>query len=170
MFPVYTVSSKGVWAYFTRCTGRKGEGRGRGGGRGLGILCLNWLAFSTRIPDSTLCTPNVFAALTLLWFDLSKSFKICLLAKWLSIFLNLLKHSIIFCYCTTTPFNTLAQLVEPRHVNPEVAGSSPALVNFSLFVQIYLKSVPSQFPLWFITWPFERIWKVEKLGCGIPLW
>ena len=26
----------------------------------------------------------------------------------------------------------VAQLVEPRHVNPEVAGSSPALVNFSL--------------------------------------
>ena len=39
-----------------------------------------------------------FLSLTLLWFDLSKSFKICLLAKWLSIFLNLLKHSIIFCY------------------------------------------------------------------------
>ena len=36
-------------------------------------------------------------------------------------------------------------------INPEVAGSSPALVNFSLFIQIYLKSVPSQFPLWFIT-------------------
>ena len=33
----------------------------------------------------------------------------------------------------------MAQLVEPRHVNPEVAGSSPALVNFSLFIQIYLK-------------------------------
>ena len=33
----------------------------------------------------------------------------------------------------------------------QVAGSSPALVNFSLFIQIYLKSVPSQFPLWFIT-------------------
>ena len=34
-------------------------------------------------------------------------FKIWLLAKWLSICLNLLKHSIIFCYCTTTPFKTL---------------------------------------------------------------
>ena len=34
----------------------------------------------------------------------------------------------------------LAQLVEPRHVNPEVAGSSAALVNFSLFIQIYLWS------------------------------
>ena len=44
-----------------------------------------------------------------------------------------------------------AQLVEPRHVNPEVAGSSPALVNLYLFILIYLKSVPSQFPLWFIT-------------------
>ena len=31
-----------------------------------------------------------------------------------------------------------AQLVEPRHVNPEVTGSSPALVNFSLFIQMYL--------------------------------
>ena len=28
----------------------------------------------------------------------------------------------------------IAQLVEPRHINPEVAGSSPALVNFSLFI------------------------------------
>ena len=46
-----------------------------------------------------------------------------------------------------------AQLVEPRHVNPEVAGSSPALVNFSLFIQIYLKMYfLTQFPLWFITW------------------
>ena len=26
---------------------------------------------------------------------------------------------------------------------------------FSLFIQIYLKSVPSQFPLWFITWCFN---------------
>ena len=30
-----------------------------------------------------------------------------------------------------------AQLVEPQHVNPEVAGSSPALVNLSLFIQIH---------------------------------
>ena len=29
---------------------------------------------------------------------------------------------------------------------------------FSLFIQIYLKSVPSQFPLWFITWLFYLIW------------
>ena len=27
----------------------------------------------------------------------------------------------------------IAQLVDPRHVNPEVSGSSPALVNFSQF-------------------------------------
>ena len=40
-------------------------------------------------------------------------------------------------------------MVEPRHVNPELAGSSPALVNVSLFIQIYLQTVPSQFPLWF---------------------
>ena len=26
--------------------------------------------------------------------------------------------------------------VEPRHVNPEVAGLNPALVNLSLFIQI----------------------------------
>ena len=39
------------------------------------------------------------------WFNppmVSKSYKICLLAKWLSIFLNLLKHSIIFCFYTHT--------------------------------------------------------------------
>ena len=35
---------------------------------------------------------------------------------------------------------------EPRHVNPEVAGSSPALVNLSLFNQIYLKMYPVSFP------------------------
>ena len=29
----------------------------------------------------------------------------------------------------------LVQLVERRHVSPEVAGSNPALVNFSLFIQ-----------------------------------
>ena len=29
----------------------------------------------------------------------------------------------------------LAQLVERRHVNPEVSGTNPALVNFSLFIQ-----------------------------------
>ena len=50
------------------------------------------------------------------WFDLSKPFKICLLAKWLSICLNLLKHSIIFCYCTTTPFNTLWKDLKGRTI------------------------------------------------------
>ena len=58
----------------------------------------------------------IITRLTLLWFDLSKSFKICLLAKWLSIFLNLLKHSIIFCYCTTTPFNTLWKDLKGRKI------------------------------------------------------
>ena len=38
------------------------------------------------------------------------------------------------------------------YLNPEVAGSNPALVNFSLFIQSLSKNVPSQFPLWFITW------------------
>ena len=33
---------------------------------------------------------------------------------------------------------------------------------FSLFIQIYLKSVPSQFPLWFITWHLYK--------SRIPLW
>ena len=44
------------------------------------------------------------------------------------------------------------KLVERRHVNPEVAGSNPALVNLYLFIQNVSKNVPSQFPLWFITW------------------
>ena len=58
----------------------------------------------------------VNVCLTLLWFDLSKPFKICLLAKWLSICLNLLKHSIIFCNCTTTPFNTLWKDLKGRKI------------------------------------------------------
>ena len=36
-----------------------------------------------------------------------------------------------------------------RH--PEVAGSNPALVNFSLFIHNLSNNVPNQFPLWFIT-------------------
>ena len=36
------------------------------------------------------------------------------------------------------------------HVNLEVAGSNPALVNVSLFIQSLSKMLPSQFPLWFI--------------------
>ena len=63
-------------------------------------------------------TPALIA-LTLLWFDLhvsSKPFKICLLAKWLSICLNLSKPSIIFCYCTTTPFNTLWKDLKGRTI------------------------------------------------------
>ena len=57
-----------------------------------------------------------FHALTLLWFYLSKPFKICLLAKWLSICLNLSKPSTIFCYCTTTPFNTLWKDLKGRKI------------------------------------------------------
>ena len=34
-------------------------------------------------------------------------------------------------------------------VNLEVADSSPAVVNFSLFIQPLSENVPSQFPLWF---------------------
>ena len=43
---------------------------------------------------------------------------------------------------------------EPRHVNPEVAGSSPALVIFSLFIQIYLENFFAKYYveiLWFRT-------------------
>ena len=53
--------------------------------------------FSRHDKDCFVCRQNVIvpisnlALLTLLWFDLSKPFKICLLAKWLSICLNLLK-------------------------------------------------------------------------------
>ena len=87
-------------------------------------------AFNTTQPHTLICklqnmNTNPYVSwisdflsnrLTLLWFDLSKSFKICLLAKWLSIFLNLLKHSIIFCYCTTTPFNTLWKDLKGRQI------------------------------------------------------
>ena len=37
------------------------------------------------------------------------------------------------------------------NINPEVAGSNPALVNLYLFIQNLSKNVPSQFLLWFIT-------------------
>ena len=37
----------------------------------------------------------------------------------------------------------LTQLVERRHVNPEVAGSNPALVDFFCSSKIYFKNVPS---------------------------
>ena len=40
----------------------------------------------------------------------------------------------------------LAQLVAHRHVNPEIAGSSPAGVNFSLFIQNLSKMYPVSFP------------------------
>ena len=33
-----------------------------------------------------------------------------------------------------------------RHANPEVAGSSPALVNLSLFIQNLSKMYPVSFP------------------------
>ena len=43
-------------------------------------------------------------------------------------------------------FNKVSSCIEPRHVNLEVAGSSPALVKFSLFIQIYLKMYSVRFP------------------------
>ena len=60
-----------------------------------------------------------------------------------------LKNEIVHNIVVEAWFDSYYKLL--WHVNPEVAGSSPALVNYSLFIQIYLKSVPSQFPLWFIT-------------------
>ena len=47
---------------------------------------------------------------------------------------------------TVTPWTQWhAQLVECRHVIPEVAGSSPALVYFSLFIQNLSKKYPVSF-------------------------
>ena len=37
--------------------------------------------------------------------------------------------------------------------------------NFSLFIQFYLKSVPIQFPLWFITW---YLYKKSYLLLPVP--
>ena len=69
-------------------------------------------------------------------------FKICLLAKWLSIFLNLLKHSIIFCYCTTTPFNTLWNDLKGRQIglwyNP--------MIKVCLFRELFHLSKPFMGP------------------------
>ena len=65
-----------------------------------------------------------------------------------------------------SPSTTRKGKVQQWHVDPEVAGSSPALVNFSLFIQIYLKSVPSQFSLWFITWYLYK--KVVSLYGASP--
>ena len=39
----------------------------------------------------------------------------------------------------TANIGLVSSVVERRHVSPEVAGSDPALVNFSLFIQNYLK-------------------------------
>ena len=77
--------------------------------------------YCVLIVDKTLILQNLESGLsnitlTLLWFYLSKPFKICLLAKWLSICLNLSKPSIIFCYCTTTPFKTLRKDLKGRKI------------------------------------------------------
>ena len=40
----------------------------------------------------------------------------------------------------------MAQLVERLHVNPEVAGSNPGIVNCSLFIQNVSKMYPVSFP------------------------
>ena len=58
---------------------------------------------------------------------------------------------------TVSTSNNWMKLVEHRHVNPEVAGSNPALVN--LFTQNFSKNVPSQIPLCFITWYYYFITK-----------
>ena len=48
-------------------------------------------------------------------------------------------------------------------LNPEVAGSSPALVNFSLFIQIYLKMYPVSFPC-------GLLHDIYRNKSHIPLW
>ena len=50
-------------------------------------------------------------------------------------------------------------------VNPEVAGSNPALVSFSLFIQNVSTNVPSQFSLWFITGYFSNVARVFVSFC-----
>ena len=40
----------------------------------------------------------------------------------------------------------MAELVEFRDVNPEVKGSNPALVNFSLFTPNNVLEIVQQFP------------------------
>ena len=70
----------------------------------------------SRVSQTIMNGKIIYSTLTLLWFYLSKPFKICLLAKWLSICLNLSKPSIIFCYCTTTPFNTLWKDLKGRKI------------------------------------------------------
>ena len=47
--------------------------------------------------------------------------------------------SLQICVCKIITF------VKTRHVNPEVASSNPALVHFSLFIQMYLKMYPVSF-------------------------
>ena len=47
---------------------------------------------------------------------------------------------------TGTPEQRYWQNRETANVALEVAGSSPALVNFSLFIQMYLKLYPFSFP------------------------
>ena len=68
------------------------------------------------------------------------------------------------CFCfVITSFLHVKHVVEHRHVNPEVAGSSPALVNFSLFIQKLSKMHPVTFPRGFITWDLDTIiWMHDK--------
>ena len=49
------------------------------------------------------------------------------------------------------------------HAQVTIQPGSSNLVHPTLFIQIYLKSVPSQFPLWFITW---HLYKKSR----IPIW
>ena len=50
-------------------------------------------------------------------------------------------------HASHTPISTFRSL----NTIQKVAGSNPALVNFSLFTQNFYKNVTSQFPLWSIT-------------------
>ena len=55
----------------------------------------------------------------------------------------------------------MAHLLECRHLNPEVPGSNPTLVNDSLLHSEQYINVPSLFPLWFI-----RL--IDKLVVHVP--
>ena len=56
---------------------------------------------------------------------------------------------------------------EPRHVNPDAAGSSPALERFSLFNQIYLKMYPISFPCGLLHGTYYKIKIIGYCYCKI---
>ena len=59
-----------------------------------------------------------------------------------------------------------SSLGERRHVNPEVVGSNPTPVNSLFNLEKSFKSLPSQFPLWFIltaNFYIELLWNKNPL-------